>query len=146
MADSLRECAEHGEKFGVIVTVQNHGDFISTGAQHLSLLKLVDHPWCSAMVDTGKYNTPDPYADIAMMAPYAVTWQIKELIGTEGDAPRTDFKKLLTIIREAGYRGYLPIETLSSGRKGYDSFVEVPKILAELNAAINATASITSKS
>ena len=31
MADALRECAEHGEKFGVIVAVQNHGDFISTG-------------------------------------------------------------------------------------------------------------------
>ena len=31
MADCLRECAEHGEEFGVIVAVQNHGDFISTG-------------------------------------------------------------------------------------------------------------------
>ena len=142
LADSLRECAEHGEKFGVIVTVQNHGDFISTGEQHLSLLKRVDHPYCSAMVDTGKYNTPDPYADIALMTPYAVTWQIKELIGTEGSSPRTDMMKLLTIIRKAGYRGYLPIETLASGRKGYDSFVEVPKILAELNEAIAATANI----
>ena len=145
LADSLRECAVHGEKFGVIVTVQNHGDFISTGEQHLSLLKRVDHPYCSAMVDTGKYNTPDPYADIALMTPYAVTWQIKELIGTAGDSPRTDMKKLLTIIRKAGYRGYLPIETLSSGRKGYDSFVEVPKILAELNEAISATADIPVK-
>lgn len=142
LADSLRECAEHGEKFGVIVTVQNHGDFISTGEQHLSLLKRVDHPYCSAMVDTGKYNTPDPYADIALMTPYAVTWQIKELIGTESSSPRTDMMKLLTIIRKAGYRGYLPIETLASGRKGYDSYVEVPKILAELNDAIAATANI----
>ena len=140
MADALRECAEHGAKFGVIVAVQNHGDFISTGEQHLSLLKRVDHPWCSAMVDTGKYNTPDPYADIALMAPYAVTWQIKELIGTSGDSPHTDLNKLVTIIRQAGYRGYLPIETLSSGRKGYSSFDAVPKMLAELNQAIAATA------
>ena len=43
MADGLRECAEHGKKFGVIVAVQNHGDFIATGAQHVSLLERVDH-------------------------------------------------------------------------------------------------------
>jgi len=143
LADSLRECAEHGAKFGVIVAVQNHGDFISTGEQHLSLLKRVDHPWCSAMVDTGKYNTPDPYADIALMAPYAVTWQIKELIGTPGDSPRTDMKKLVTIIRQSGYRGYLPIETLKSGRKDYDSFKAVAQMLNDLNEAITATANPT---
>ncbi len=142
LADALRECAEHGQKFGVIVAVQNHGDFISTGAEHLSLLQRVDHEYCAAMVDTGKYNTPDPYKDIALMAPYAVNWQIKELIGTSGNSPRTDLKKLVTIIRQSGYRGYLPIETLASGRKGYDSFVEVAKMLAELREAIAATASI----
>ncbi len=52
-------------------------------------------------------------------------------------------KKLITIIRKSGYRGFLPIETLSSGRKGYDSFVEVPKMLAELNEAITATAAVS---
>jgi sugar phosphate isomerase/epimerase len=146
MADSLRECAEHGEKFGVIVAVQNHGDFINTGEQHLSLLKRVDHKWCSALVDTGKYLTDDPYADIALMAPYAVNWQIKETLLGEATSPRTDMKKLLTIIRQSGYRGYLPIETLSMRRPGYDSFVEVPRMLAELRDAIAATESIAPKS
>ena len=139
LAESLRECAEHGKKFGVIVAVQNHGDFISTGEQHLSLLQRVDHEYCAAMVDTGKYNTTDPYADIALMAPYAVNWQVKELIGTSGNSPRTDLKKLVTIIRQSGYRGYLPIETLASGRKGYDSFVEIAKMLTALREAIAAT-------
>jgi sugar phosphate isomerase/epimerase len=139
LADSLRECAEHGKEFGVIVAVQNHGDFISTGAQHLNLLTRVNHEYCAAMVDTGKYNTPDPYADIALIAPYAVTWQIKELIGTPADSPKVDLKKLVTIIRQSGYRGYLPIETLSSGRKNYSPFVEASKILALLHEAISAT-------
>ena len=136
LADSLRECAVHGKKFGVIVAVQNHGDFISTGAEHLSLLQRVDHEYCAAMVDTGKYNTPDPYVDIAMVAPSAVTWQIKELIGTAGNSPRTDMKKLVKIIRQSGYCGYLPIETLASGRKNYDPCVQTAKMLVELRAAI----------
>jgi sugar phosphate isomerase/epimerase len=139
VADALRECAEHGKKFGVIVVVQNHGDFISTGAQHISLLKRVDHEYCAAMVDTGKYNTPDPYVDIAMVAPYAVTWQVKELIGTPADSPKVDVLKLVKIVRASGYRGYLPIETLSSGRKDYNSFEAVSGMLDQLRDAIAAT-------
>lgn len=142
LAADLRECAEYGEKYGVIVAVQNHGDFIATGPQHKSLLESVDSKWCAAMVDTGKYNTPDPYIDIAMMAPYAVNWQIKELIGTPADSPPIDMVKAVTIIRKSGYRGFVPIETLASGRKNYDSYVEVRKMLGELNKAIAATEGI----
>ena len=58
MAEALRECAGHGKKFGVIVAVQNHGDFINSGAEHLNLLKRVDHEWCGALIDTGKYPAP----------------------------------------------------------------------------------------
>jgi sugar phosphate isomerase/epimerase len=139
VADALRDCAAHGKKFGVIVVVQNHGDFISTGAQHISLLERVDHEYCAAMVDTGKYNTPDPYVDIAMVAPYAVTWQVKELIGTPADSPKVDMLKLVRIVRSSGYRGYLPIETLSSGRKDYNSFEAVAGMLDQLRDAISAT-------
>lgn len=137
MADSLRECAEYGKKFGVLVAVQNHGDFISTGEEHLSLLKRTDHEWCGALVDTGKYFSADPYADIALMAPFAVNWQIKETLGSSMKTPRTDMKKLITIIHQSGYRGYLPIETLASGRQDYDSPVEAAKLLAELREAID---------
>jgi sugar phosphate isomerase/epimerase len=136
MADSLRACAEHGEKFGVIVAVQNHGDFLSTGAEHLSLLKRVDHPWCGPLVDTGKYLTDEPYADIAMMAPHAVNWQIKETLGSSLKSPPTDFRKLVNIIRESGYRGYLPIETLAMGRRDYDPYAAVTALLGELRAAL----------
>jgi sugar phosphate isomerase/epimerase len=140
MADSLRQCAEYGEKFGVIVAVQNHGDFIDTGEKHLSLLRRVDHDWCRAMVDTGQYRSPDPYADIALMAPYAVNWQVKETLGNTIESPRIDTTKLVTIVRKSGYRGYLPIETLSMRRQDYDPFVEVPRLLVDLRRAIQETA------
>lgn len=138
MADALRACAQHGEKFGVIVAVQNHGDFLNSGPEHLSLLKRVAHPWCGPLVDTGKYLTDDPYADIAMMAPHAVNWQIKETLGSSLKSPPTDFKKLAKIIHDGGYRGFLPIETLAMGRKDYNPFVEVEKVLMALREAIAA--------
>jgi len=57
-------------RFGVVVAVQNHGDFISSGQEHLGLLNRVGHtngarPWS----DTGKYLTADPYVDIALTGP-----------------------------------------------------------------------------
>ncbi|BCS31263.1 xylose isomerase [Luteitalea sp. TBR-22] len=136
MADALRECAEHGRRFGVIVAVQNHGDFISTGPQHLSLLDRVDHEWCAALVDTGKYLTDDPYADIALVAPYAVNWQVKETLDSSTASPRLDVPRLVGIIRRAGYRGYVPIETLSMRRKDYDPRAEVTRLFGELRDAI----------
>jgi sugar phosphate isomerase/epimerase len=139
IAQAVRECAEHAKKFGVIIGVQNHADFVSTGAQHLSLLERVGSEWCGAIVDTGKYLSADPYADIAFMAPYAVNWQIKETPYGSADKPRTDLKKLFTIIRQSGYRGYVPIETLAMGRKDYDPYDLVPKFLAQVREAMEAT-------
>ncbi len=144
IADDIRACAEHAGKFGVIIGVQNHGDFLKTADDQLNLIRRIDSPWCGAIVDTGYYRTADNYAEMAKAAPYAVNWQVKQ--GTEGvekeaEAP-TDLKRLLKIVRASGYRGYLPIETLSprSGGGGYDPYKVVPKFLGELRAAIAETA------
>ena len=116
--------------------MQNHGDFLSTGPEHLSLLKRVDHPWCGPLVDTGMYLTADPYADIAMMTPYAVNWQVKETLGSSLKSPRADFKKLAKVIFDGGYRGFVPIETLAMGRKDYDPAAEVEKVLIAMREAL----------
>ena len=145
IADDIRACAEHAGKFGVIIGVQNHGDFLRTAADQISLIRRVDSPWCGAIVDTGYFKAADPYAEMAKAAPWAVNWQVKQSpfgVEKQAEAP-TDLKRLLRIIRDSGYRGYLPIETLSprgGGGGGYDPFVVVPKFLAELKQAIAATA------
>lgn len=136
-ADALRECADHGGRHGVIVAVQNHADFITTGQEHLHLLERVHHPWCKAVVDTGSYLTDDPYADIALLAPHAANWQLKEMARPTLPSPRVDIKRVVGIIRRSGYHGYLPVETLRMGRPDYDSFTAVPKILAELRQALD---------
>ena len=136
MAEALHECAEYGEKFGVIVAVQNHGDFINSAAEHISLLQRVNHSWCTALVDTGKYLSDDPYADIAMMVPHAANWQIKETLGSSLKSPATDFKKLAKIIHDGGYRGFVPIETLAMGRNDYNAAQEVVTVLTAMRRAI----------
>jgi sugar phosphate isomerase/epimerase len=132
----LNECTEHGKRFGVIIGVQNHGDFLQTADQVLELIQGVDSEWCGAIVDTGYFNkAPDPYAEMAKVAPYAVNWQVKQsALGEDSDVP-LDLVKLLRIVRASGYRGYLPIETLVS-----DPYVAVPAMVQKLRDAITATA------
>jgi sugar phosphate isomerase/epimerase len=144
IADDIRACADHASKFGVIIGVQNHGDFLKTADNLISLLKRIDSPWCGAIVDTGYFKATDPYAEMAKAAPYAVNWQIKQSpLGVESEeASPTDLKRLLRLVRDSRYRGYLPIETLSprGGGGGYDPFTVVPKFLALLREAIAQTA------
>lgn len=144
IADDIRACAEHAARFGVIIGVQNHGDFLKTADNVISLLNRVNSPWAGAIVDTGYFKAPDPYAEMAKAAPYAVNWQVKQSplgVERESEAP-TDLIRLLKIVRASGYRGYLPIETLSprGGGGNYDPFKVVPQFLAQLREAIAATA------
>jgi sugar phosphate isomerase/epimerase len=136
MADALRECAEHAGRHGVIIGVQNHADFLRTGEQHMSLIKAVDSPWCGPIVDIGSYTTNDPYADIALVAPHAVNWQVKTSINGPSGLVATDLLKLMRIVRGSGYHGYLPIETLAPSGKPYDPFALVPGFLAKVREAI----------
>ena len=140
IAADLKECADHGKKYGVRIGVQNHGDFLATGKQLLELVKAVDSPFCGPIVDTGYFKTPDPYVDIAEVAPHAINWQVKQSVfGEESEVP-TEMNRLLKIVRSSKYSGYLPIETLSPQGKPYDPFKVVPDFLAKLRAAIEATA------
>jgi sugar phosphate isomerase/epimerase len=136
MAADLQECVEHGRRHGVLVGVQNHGDFLKTAEQVLDLVRRVDSEWFGVIVDTGNFQTGDPYAEIARVVPHAVNFQIKESPYGPNSPVRTDLKKLVQVIRDGGYRGYLPIETLETQGQPYDPRVLVPRFLAELRQAI----------
>lgn len=136
MADDLRECAEHGQRFGVLIGVQNHGDMLKTGDEVNKIVDLVDHDWFGVIVDTGYFMTKDPYVDIAKVVPYAVNFQVKESpFGKESNV-RTDLERLVRIVHDGGYRGYLPIETLSLPDRPYNPKALVPQFLAELRGAL----------
>jgi len=137
LAADLKECVAHGKKHGVIVGIQNHADMLSTGEQTLKLLKMVNEPdWFGVIVDTGAFVSPDPYADIAAVAPYAVNWQIKTHLAGKGTKVKTDLSRVVKIARDAGYRGYLPIETLPVAGEVYDPRIRVTEMIRELHVAL----------
>src|SRR3954471_20825197 len=53
MAASMRECADYARQRGILIGVQNHGDFLKTAEETIKLVKLVNSDWFGVIVDTG---------------------------------------------------------------------------------------------
>ena len=115
MMHDVRECVAYGKQKGVIVAIQNHNDFIQTADEANEMIEKINSEWFGLILDTGSYRTRDPYDEIAKSAKYAVNWQIKEHVFVDGAEVPADVPRLVNIIKAAGYRGYIPIETLGPG-------------------------------
>jgi len=137
MIDCFKECAAFGEQYGVKIGIQNHGDMLQTAEQCLKVLKAIDSEWVGLIIDTGSFKTSDPYKDIELTAPYAINWQVKESPFGIGSEVKTDFKRLIKIIKKQGYKGYLPVETLLVKGRTYDPFTLVAEMIDEIQAAID---------
>jgi sugar phosphate isomerase/epimerase len=106
----LSEAARYAEERGVVLALENHGGITSTVEQVKRLVEGVGSDWLRVNLDLGNYRT-DPYREIAETIPYAVTTHVK----TEGrDASGQHFlldqPRILQVLRQGGYKGYLSIE------------------------------------
>ncbi len=79
------------------------------------MIEAVDSAWFASILDIGSLRSGDPYAEIEKLVPYAVSWQIKEEVGRNGQPEPTDLHKIKAIIDRHGYRGYVPFEALRPG-------------------------------
>jgi sugar phosphate isomerase/epimerase len=116
VADCMTECAAFARDHGIVLAVQNHDDFLETAEQTIALMKAVASDWFGVTLDVGSLrSTSDPYPEIRSLTPYAVSWQLKELVWQGGQPVPIDLVRIRTIVDEVGYRGVLQIETLGEG-------------------------------
>lgn len=132
VCDALRQCADFGCSHGILIVLQNHADFVQHSGHVLHILDTVKSEWLSLNLDIGSFKLGDSYAEIAKLAPRAATWQIKEKLFVNGKEQKTDLTKIVRIVRESGYRGYLPLETLGEG----DPRAKVTRFLDEVRTAL----------
>ena len=133
IADDIIECAEFGKSHGVMMALQNHNDFIKNASEVEMLLKMISHDWVGLMLDVGSYHVADPYAEIALNAKYAISWQLKEMVFINDQQVDTDYAKIRDIVKECGYKGYLPIETLGEG----DPVLKVRTLFNKVTSVLN---------
>ena len=126
--EAFKECCEHASKYGVILALENHGGVCTSAEQVLNIIKRVDSEWMGANLDTGNFRSDEPYKEIAMTAPYALTCHVK--VSVKGED--VDMDRVVRILREANYSGYLPMEY----EEDEDPMTGVPKFLEKIRKAL----------
>jgi len=133
VVSGINECCEVAAKVGVLLALENHGGITDTPEHLLALVKPVKSPALGVNVDTGNFKTPDPYADLKTIAPYGVSVQVKtEVTPTGKPKEEADLKRMIQILRDANYHGYVALEYEAAE----EAKVAVPKYIKELRALI----------
>ncbi|WP_397547978.1 sugar phosphate isomerase/epimerase family protein [Rhodothermus marinus] len=115
-ADGLRQLVEFAAEHELNVLVENHGGLSSNGTWLAGVIRMVDHPRCGTLPDFGNWRIDedtwyDPYRGLAELMPFAKGVSAKSYdFDAEGNETRLDYVRLLRIVRDAGYRGYIGIE------------------------------------
>lgn len=132
--ECYKECLEYAEPKGVFLGLENHGGIVAEADPLIRLVKAADSPWAGVNFDSANFKTPDPYGDLAKIAPYSVNAQLKMTMHPNGakEGEPTDVARVIKILQDASYQGWFTLEYEDAG----DPFVEVPKILAEMRTLL----------
>jgi sugar phosphate isomerase/epimerase len=115
-ADGLRKLTEFGEGIGMNTIVENHGGLSSDGGWLAAVMKEVDHPMCGTLPDFGNFRIEgdkwyDRYKGVEELMPFAKAVSAKSHdFDSNGNETNTDFFKMMDIVSNAGYEGYVGIE------------------------------------
>ena len=129
----INECLKYAATKGVFLALENHGGITATPEQMIKIISKVDSsPWFGVNFDSGNFQTEDPYADLAKIAPYAVNAQIKAAIAPGGKKQPADFERIVKILKDAGYRGFVALEY----EEAESPFEAIPKLLDQLRPLV----------
>jgi sugar phosphate isomerase/epimerase len=126
---AIEEACDYAAKYGIFLALENHGGIVATAEKILKIVKAVKHDHFGVNLDTGNFQTADPYADLEQVAPYAVVSQLKTEISPAGKGTQeADLQRLTDIYRKANFRGYVALEY--EGKESAKT--AVPRALAAL--------------
>ena len=115
-ADGLARLATFADGYGIDVIVENHGGLSSNGEWLITVMEAVNHPRVGTLPDFGNFNLADGelydnYQGVTEMMPYAKAVSAKSHdFDATGNHTTIDFARMMRIVLDAGYRGYVGIE------------------------------------
>jgi len=147
LARCLREVCIYGAAKGVIVGLQNHDNrnLAATGPDVLRIIREVDHPNLSFVMDTGQWRgspgatgEPDPQVDIydymAQTLPHAGYVRCKFYQIASGREEVLDYQRIARLLRGANYNGCISI--VYEGREQGDRAELIGKAAAHLRQVL----------
>lgn len=117
-ADGLRMLCEYGDKQKINVIVENHGGWSSHGEWLAGVMEMVDHKRVGTLPDFGNFiinrqtgEEFDRYKGIELLMPYAKGVSAKSNdFDADGNDTRSDYFRIMKIVQDAGYKGWVGIE------------------------------------
>jgi L-ribulose-5-phosphate 3-epimerase len=110
-ADGLRRLTEFAAPHQINVIVENHGGLSSHGDWLAGVMRRVNHPRCGTLPDFGNFYEYDRYKGVAELMPFAKAVSAKSHeFDEQRNEMRTDYRRMMRIVTEAGYRGHVGIE------------------------------------
>jgi sugar phosphate isomerase/epimerase len=150
--DGLGKLSEFAEKIGMNVIVENHGSYSSDGTWLANVMKSVGKPNCGTLPDFGNFcmkyknddwrqgceNMYDRYKGVEEMMPFAKGVSAKSnVFDAEGNEANMDYRRLLKIVKDAGYTGYIGIEYEGNELSEEEGVRATKKLLEKVGAELS---------
>jgi len=149
VADGLRTLCEVADDYSIDVLVENHGGPSSDGKWLAGLIEKVGHPRAGTLPDFGNFlierKAEDPtgghwydrYTGVRELMPYAKAVSAKSHdFDDRGDDTATDYTRMMAIVLEAGYRGWVGIEYEGSTLSEPDGIRATKKLLERVRVEL----------
>jgi sugar phosphate isomerase/epimerase len=109
--DALTKLSDYAAKYNINVIVENHGGNSSIGKWLAEIMKTVNKPNCGTLPDLGNFYEYDRYQGVKDIIPFAkgVSGKTNDF-DAEGNETKVDYAKMMKIISDAGFTGYIDVE------------------------------------
>ena len=139
-ADGLSMLADYGKSKGIYILVENHGGLSSNGEWLSGVMKMVGDAYVGTLPDFGNFiidrqtgEEYDRYKGVELLMPYARGVSAKShAFDQNGNETKSDYSKLMKIVKDAGYYGYVGIEYEGNELSEKDGIVATKKLLEKV--------------
>ena len=138
-SDGLRRLSQFAADFDINVIVENHGGLSSNGKWLAETIKAVDLKNCGTLPDFGNFGDYDRYQGVTELMPMAKAVSAKSYdFDSSGNETKIDYLKMMKIVTEAGYRGFVGIEYEGKNLDEYEGIRATKKLLAKVRKELTA--------
>lgn len=129
-ADGLRRLSEYAKPMGINVIVENHGGLSSNGKWLSETIRMTEMSNCGTLPDFGNFYDYDRYQGVTDLMPLAKAVSAKSYdFDTEGNETKIDFRKMMKIVLDAKYNGWVGIEYEGSRLSPDEGIMATKKLL-----------------
>lgn len=150
--DGLTQLATYAKDKNINIIVENHGGLSSNAAMLAKVMTTVNMDNCGTLPDFGNFCVKresgdyyeskcveeyDKYQGVAELMPHAKAVSAKAYdFDDNGDETKIDFGRILKIVKEAGYTGYVGVEYEGDNLSEEAGILATKNLLVKVGSAL----------